>query len=308
MEKYTNQTKVWKNMTVKDLMSEFSKAGFTARALGDSLEVYKKMLEDKKCFKIIAAAGALIPGGMRNIFNEAIKAGLVDAFVVSTGSLIDHDIIESFGIKHIQGEPNADDIELGKKDINRIYDVYLPNKGYLALEDELKKIFPKMPQEEMSPNKFLFELGKHIKDENSMLRLCSEKNIPIFDPSITDSISGFHAWVYSQTHKMKINPQLDIRDFLDKMWQDRKYGLTILGGGVPKHFVAGMMQVTGNSINYAIQITMSRPEYGGVSGAPLREAKSWKKVAADAITADVVIDATVAFPMLVAALIDEKDK
>ena len=68
-----------------------------------------------------------------------------------------------------------------------------------------------------------------------------------------------------------------------------------------------MMQVTGNSINYAIQISMSRPEYGGVSGAPLREAKSWKKVAADAITADVVIDATVAFPMLVAALLDEKE-
>jgi len=161
-----------------------------------------------------------------------------------------------------------------------------------------------MPQEEMSPNKFLFELGKQIKDENSMLKLCSEKNIPIFDPSITDSITGFHAWVYSQTHKMKINPQLDIRDFLDKMWEDRRYGFVILGGGVPKHFVAGMMQVTGNSINYAIQITMSRPEYGGVSGAPLREAKSWKKVAADALTADVVIDATVAFPMLVAALLD----
>ncbi len=304
MEKYTNAAKVWKDMKVSELMKEYSKAGFTARALGDALDVYKKMLEDKKCFKIIAAAGALIPGGMRNIFNEAIKANLVDAFVVSTGSLIDHDIIESFGIKHIQGTANANDIELGKKDINRIYDVYLPNKGYLALEDELKKIFPKMPQEEMSPNKFLFELGKHIKDENSMLRLCSEKNIPMFDPSITDSISGFHAWLYSQTHKMKINPQLDIRDFLDKMWEDRKYGLTILGGGVPKHFVAGMMQVTGNSINYAIQITMSRPEYGGVSGAPLREAKSWKKVAADAITADVVIDATIAFPMLVAALLE----
>ena len=83
----------------------------------------------------------------------------------------------------------------------------------------------------------------------------------------------------------------------------KKYGAIILGGGVPKHFVAGMMQVTGNSLNYAIQITMDRPEHGGVSGAPLREAKSWKKVATDALTTDIICDVTIAFPLLVAALL-----
>jgi deoxyhypusine synthase len=160
-----------------------------------------------------------------------------------------------------------------------------------------------MPQEEMSPTKFLHELGKHIKDEKSILRLCSEMDVPIFDPSITDSITGFHAWIYGQDHKLKINPQLDIRDFLELVWKKKRYGLVILGGGVPKHFVAGMMQVTGNSINYAIQITMSRPEYGGVSGAPLREAKSWRKVAADALIADVMCDSTIAFPLIVASLL-----
>ncbi len=302
-EQATNETKIWKGMSAAEIIHEFGKAGFSARALGNAHDVWKKMLADAECVKILSIAGALIAGGMRNIVYEAIKNKLVDVLVVSTGSILDHDLIESFGIKHVQGDAYANDVELSKKELNRLYDVYLPNTGYLALEDGLAKIFPKMPQEEMSPTKFLFELGKHIQDEKSILKLCSEMNVPIFDPSITDSITGFHAWMYSQQHALKINPQLDIRDFLELVWKKKRYGLIILGGGVPKHFVAGMMQVTGNSINYAIQITMSRPEYGGVSGAPLREAKSWRKVAADALTADVMCDATIAFPLLVASLL-----
>ncbi|GAI31919.1 unnamed protein product, partial [marine sediment metagenome] len=38
--------------------------------------------------------------------------------------------------------------------------------------------------------------------------------------------------------------------------------------------------------------------------APLREAKSWKKVAADALTTDIICDATIAFPLLVASLLE----
>ncbi len=305
-EQPTNETRVWKGMSVADIIQEFAKAGYSARGLGEALQVYRKMQADGECVKILSIAGALIAGGMRNVIYEAVKSKLVDVLVVSTGSILDHDLIEAFGVKHVQGNPFANDVELGKKRVNRLYDVYLPNEGYLRLEKRLAEIFPKMPQEELSPTKFLYELGKHIEDEQSILRLCAEMNVPIFDPSITDSITGFHAWMYSQDHKMKINPQLDIRDFLELVWKKKKYGFIILGGGVPKHFVAGMMQVTGNSINYAIQISMSRPEFGGVSGAPLREAKSWRKVAADAQIADVTCDATIAFPLLVAAMLDSE--
>ncbi|MDI6806977.1 MAG: deoxyhypusine synthase family protein [Candidatus Aenigmarchaeota archaeon] len=302
-KKYPNELKVWKGMEVKDAIQEFSKAGFCARGLGEAHYVWKKMLEDKECVKILSAAGALVPGGMRNVFTTAIKTKLIDVLVLTTGSILDHDLIEAFGVRHEQGEVNVNDVELAKKNINRIYDVYLPNQGYILLEKKLREIFPKLPQEELSPSQFLYELGKNVEDKDSILRVCAEMKVPIFDAGITDSITGFHTWMYSQDHKLKLNPQLDIRDFLELVWKRKRYGLIILGGGLPKHFVAGMMQVTGNSLNYAIQITMSRPEYGGVSGAPLREAKSWKKVAADALTADVVCDATIAFPLLVASLL-----
>lgn len=291
-------------MSVRQLLNEFAKAGFSAKRLGEAVGIYKKMLRDKKCVKILTAAGALIAGGMRNVFVKAINAGLVDVMVLTGGSILTHDLIEAFGIKHSQGDAYASDVKLSKRSINRIYNVFLPNKGYLVLEKKLQRILPRLPQERMSPRKFFHLLGPYIKDKNSLIKAAFKKKIPIFCPSITDSILGFQLWMHGQDHSLKIDSQLDIADFLELVWKKKKYGAVILGGGVPKHFVAGMMQVTGNSLNYAIQITMDRPEHGGVSGAPLREAKSWKKVAADALTTDIICDATIAFPLLVASLLE----
>lgn len=303
MVSYTNRTRIWKGMNVKQMLNEFGKAGFNAKRLGEAVNIYKKMLHDRNCIKILTAAGALIAGGMRNVFVKAINAGLIDVMVLTGGSILTHDLIEAFGIKHQQGDAYANDIKLSKRSINRIYNVFLPNRGYLVLEKKLQKILPNLPQERMSPRKFFHLLGKHVKDKNSLIRAASEKEVPIFCPSITDSILGFQLWMYSQDHNLKIDSQLDIGDFLELVWKKKRYGALILGGGVPKHFVAAMMQVSGNSLNYAIQITMDRPEHGGVSGAPLREAKSWKKVAADALITDVTCDATIAFPLLVASLL-----
>lgn len=291
-------------MNIKQIMNEFGKAGFNAKHLGEAFSIYKKMLHDKNCIKILTAAGALIAGGMRNAFIKAIDANLIDVMVLTGGSILTHDLIEAFGVKHTQGDAYANDIKLSKKNINRIYDVFLPNEGYLTLEKKLQRILPKLPQERMSPSKFLELLGMYIKDKNSLIRAAFKKKIPIFCPTITDSILGFQLWMYGQDHDLKVDSQLDIADFLELVWKKKKYGALILGGGAPKHFVAGMMQVTGNSLNYAIQITMDRPEHGGVSGAPLREAKSWKKIAIDALTTDVICDATIAFPLLVAALLE----
>jgi len=77
-----------------------------------------------------------------------------------------------------------------------------------------------------------------------------------------------------------------------------------LGGGVPKHFVPLMMQVTGKSLKYTIQITMDRPEHGGVSGMQIREAKSWGKIDEKGLICDMRADITLVFPILVANILN----
>jgi len=293
-------------MTVNELVKEFGMAGYNGKRLSEAVEIYEKMIDDKDCVKVLTAAGALVAGGMRNVFVSFIRAGLVDVFIATGGSVLTHDIIEALGVHHVQGSSFVDDVKLAEKNVVRLYDVFLDKSGYTKVEDFLVEVMPKMPQKTMSPKEFFFELGKHIKDENSIIKACHDMNVPIFCPSFTDSMTAFHAWVYSQNHDLKVNPQLDIKDIMEIVWQDKTFGALILGGGVPKHFIAGMMQASGKELDYAIQITLDRPEHGGVSGAPLKEAKSWKKVSAKGLVTDVISDVTLAFPIIVAALLDYK--
>jgi deoxyhypusine synthase len=298
-----NRARVRGDMSAKEFIEEMGGAGYTAKRIHEAVDIYKKMVADPKCVKVLTAAGALIAGGMRNIFVDFIRSGKVDVFI-TTGAILTHDLIESFGVHHVQGSAYADDVELAKKNLVRMYDVYLDKNGYIELEKGVQKILPALPQREMSPRELLGEIGKRLKDKDSVIKACSDMDVPIFSPSITDSMLGFQAWMYSQNHGLKLNPQLDIKDIMDIVWQDKTFGALILGGGVPKHFIAGMMQASGKELDYAIQVTLDRPEHGGVSGAHLQEAKSWKKVSAEGLVCDVICDVTLAFPLIVVGVLD----
>ncbi|MHA1503322.1 MAG: deoxyhypusine synthase family protein, partial [Candidatus Heimdallarchaeota archaeon] len=117
----------------------------------------------------------------------------------------------------------------------------------------------------------------------------------------------FQIWMFSNLHKLKVNPALDQQDLLDFTWKNdddkMKVGALIVGGGVPKHFLALAAQIAGKALDYAVQITMDRPEHGGVSGASVKEGISWGKVNEKAKTANVVSDATIALPLLIASLL-----
>ena len=50
---------------------------------------------------------------------------------------------------------------------------------------------------------------------------------------------------------------------------------------------------------------MDRPEPGGLSGAHLEEAISWKKLKSEGKKITVICDATIAFPLIIAAARDK---
>ena len=54
--------------------------------------------------------------------------------------------------------------------------------------------------------------------------------------------------------------------------------------------------------SYGIQVTMDRPEPGGSSCAELREGISWGKMQQDAKFVNVICDATIALPLVYAAV------
>ncbi|MEM4250761.1 MAG: deoxyhypusine synthase family protein, partial [Candidatus Bathyarchaeia archaeon] len=75
------------------------------------------------------------------------------------------------------------------------------------------------------------------------------------------------------------------------------------GGGLAKHQLLVDSTQRG-VVDGALQITMDRPEAGGLSGAPLEEAISWRKIRGVRNIATLIGDATLLFPLVVAAALE----
>ena len=114
-------------MNVSDLVDEMSKSGVMgAGKIAKAAEIWTKMRKDKDCRIFFGVAGALIPGGQREILLDILENGYVDVFVC-TGAMLTHDLVEALGYHHIKGSAGESDIELHKKGLDRIFDSYMPN-------------------------------------------------------------------------------------------------------------------------------------------------------------------------------------
>ena len=295
--KNVNQFKIDKNDNIVDLIQSFKDTGFNAKRLALACEIYKEMIEDKKCVKFFGLAGALVPAGMQRVIHDFVEEGFID-ILVTTGASLTHDIAETLGYHHLQGEINVKEVnddELHKQDLNRIYDVYLPNKVYEGIEDYVTNL--DIPDENMPVSSFLKFLGDQLPDnENSILKICAKKNVPIFCPAFTDSGLALQLGFHHQN--LNLNHFKDMLKMVDLAWDAKQAGVCIIGGGVPKNFIMQSLQFCPNSAKYAIQITMDRPEQGGLSGATFEEAKSWGKVSQEAKYSTVISDATIALPLI----------
>jgi deoxyhypusine synthase len=114
--------------------------------------------------------------------------------------------------------------------------------------------------------------------------------------------------MHSQTKKLFVDAFADVKEIVDICYESSRSGIVIVGGGAPKNFALQSMLVTPKSFDFAIQLTTDTPENGGLSGATLSEAISWGKISAKARYVTVYGDATITFPMMVAATMDRLEK
>ena len=306
--KKVHHIKTEKAMTCGKLVEQMRESGVMgAGKVAKATEVIENMIKDEKCTVFLGLAGAMVPGGQKQIIIDMLKDGWVDV-LVTTGANLTHDLIEALGYHHYQGTHMISDEELNKKKIDRIYDVFMPDEVYQGLEKFCKKVFAKMPKEEMDIKEFLWLLGKEVPKEDSILRICAEKKIPIFCPALSDSGIGLQVWGYMQEHQIKVSAFADLKQIIDITWTSEKNGVIYIGGGVPKNYVQQALQFAPTSASYAVQITTDRPESGGSSGAELREGISWGKLNKKAKYVNVTCDATIALPLISAAVKERLEK
>ncbi len=302
---HVHQIRIRKEMKVSELIEEMKKCGVMGSGrIARATEIMQEMIEDKNCTVFMGVAGAMVPGGMKNIIIDLLQNNHIDVFV-TTGATLTHDLAEALGYKHVQGTSKVDDRVLFKEGFDRMFDSYMPNEVYQGMEDFFKKIFEEIPAE-MNIRDFLKEVGKRIpKEIPSILRTCYEKNIPLFCPALADSGIGLMIWGHlAKGKKIRIDAMEDMKEMLKIAWDSKKSGVIYIGGGVPKNFIQQAMQFSPKSAEYGVQITTDRPEYGGSSGAELREGISWGKMNSEGKFVEVYCDATIALPLIYSALKD----
>jgi deoxyhypusine synthase len=304
-QKQIEHIKVHGDMTVDELVREFGRCGvFGAGRVAEAVDIFYEMVSRDDTTTYLGLAGALVPGGMRQVITDLIRDHLIDV-LVTTGANMVHDMIEAFGASHYRGTAVVDDTMLYRLQIDRIYDVFLYEKDFSMYDERFIELLEELPSRRMSIREFLYEVGKRIDDPNSILRAAADEGVPVFCPAIADSAIGLDVWRFKQKH----NPDLyvgafaDLNDFIDIVRRAKRNGAIMLGGGVPKNFILqAMIVVKRGGYDYAVQITMDRPEPGGLSGATLEEAKSWGKVRGKARSVQVIGDASIIFPLMVAAV------
>ncbi len=302
--------KIHGTMTVDSLIQQFKNSGsFGAGRLAYACDIYEEMLRDKECTIFLALSGAVVPAGMRTLVADLVRFNLVDV-IVSTGASMVHDAIEALGGGHYKGNWMLDDRELYKYHIFRIYDVLVPEEDYVKLDYKLAEVFSKIADENkgkaLSSREFAWEIGKRLKDKNSILRAAYEKNIPIFMPAVRDSEFGFIHWLHaSQSNReniLNLDAFKEVPEICNLCGKSPRNGMIVIGGGVPRNTIQSATLASKKGLDYAIVLTMDRPETGGLSGSTLTETISWGKVKSQSHNVMVIGDALMVFPIIVASV------
>ncbi|MFO1532467.1 MAG: deoxyhypusine synthase family protein, partial [Thermoplasmatota archaeon] len=286
-------------------------------------DILRRALEDPdRPTVVLATAGTLISTGMRDLFVQMVKAGFIDCWV-STGGCIDDDLYLSLGGPVGIGRPTVDNLLLRDHMIDRLYDSYIDEDflracdGYISyMADDKALAGPRTSRQ------FMHHLGTSIvarKEYNGLaprnegvIAAVAKAEVPMFIPALTDCSMGIglciNHWRHTRAGTKKTffhDPVADNWEITQLKGNSKKSCVIYLGGGVPKNFVNDCEVVCETTEytdreghEYAVNITMDRPEFNGLSGSTLEEAQAWGKVHRNATKATCYADVLLAWPLV----------
>ncbi|KAI5122161.1 hypothetical protein M0805_007060 [Coniferiporia weirii] len=317
-----------KDLSLQDLLGSYERIGFQATSFGRAIHIVDKMrkwrladeplTEDEseeysspevraqtRCQIFLGYTSNLISSGLREVILHLVKHNHVAAIVTTAGG-IEEDFIKCLGKTYL-ADWNLDGADLRKRGMNRIGNLIVPNDNYCKFEDWLTPILDTMLAEQKTtgevwtPSAVIRRLGKEIDNEESVYYWAYKNNIPVFCPALTDGSLGDMIYFHSfRSPGLVIDIVKDIWNLNELSRKSRKAGMIILGGGVCKHQIANAMLIR-NGADYSVYINTGQEFDGSDSGARPDEAVSWGKIRAGAESVKVFADATLVFPMLVAA-------
>ncbi|KAF8313068.1 Deoxyhypusine synthase [Clavulina sp. PMI_390] len=317
-----------KKQDLNSFLESYEKIGFQATSFGRAVQIVNNMrnwrLSDEtptenepdelldpairanvQCKILLGYTSNLISSGLREVIKFLVKNNHVSAIVTTAGG-IEEDFIKCLGQTYL-GDFDLSGADLRKKGMNRIGNLVVPNDNYCKFEDWVTPILDAMLKEQKedgviwSPSSIIRRLGKEINHEDSVYYWAYKNDIPIFCPALTDGSLGDMIYFHSfRNPGLIVDIAQDIRKLNDISMNAKKAGMIILGGGVAKHQIANAMLMR-NGSDFAVYINTGQEFDGSDSGARPDEAVSWGKIRAGSQSVKIYADATLVFPMLVAA-------
>lgn len=291
---------------VESIIRSMSRSGgFESRNLATGINILRTMRDDRRCTRFLSFVAAIVSTGVRGIIRDMLKNNMFQCVITTCGAL-DHDIARTYE-KYFAGEFEIDDNLLHQQKIHRLGNVLIPNENYGPLiEKKMQKWLTDLYKESVTKEFSSFDITKYIGsrlDETSFLYWASKNNIPVIVPGIVDGAVGSQIWLFYQNHKdFKLNLLSDQSKLSDIIYEAKKTGAFMLGGGISKHHTLWWNQFRGG-LDYAVYVTSAAEWDGSLSGAQVAEAISWGKVRTMAKQVTIHGEVTTLLPFIYAGMV-----
>ena len=317
--------------SVDSLVRAMGETAFGGRRLGEAADVLEAMVRDPDCFVVVTISGAMTIAKQGVLLCEMIERGWVNA-VVTTGALMTHGLTEGTGRLHFKHRPDMSDEELYSKGYNRVYDTIELERSLDDIETMLHEILQAHPDDEvLSSHAITRAIGSHLKanvPERAILTSAVNHDVPIYVPAFTDSELGLDFAIHNRLRDrdgrppIRFDPFLDLDDFTERIRRQKSLGIFTIGGGVPRNWaqqVGPYLDILQLRLGideeiqryrYAVRICPEPEHWGGLSGCSYSEGVSWGKFVPPSEGgrfAEVFADATIAWPLLVRAVMERTD-
>ena len=275
----------------RPLVDAMGRMAFQARNLNRAARIYDQMLKDPDCGVILTLAGSLVSAGLKHVILALVRHNMVDAIVSTGANIVDQDFFEALGYRHYQGSPALEDNGLRELGIDRIYDTLIDEDELRVCDLTIRALADSLEPRPHTSREFIQAMGRHLQEhdlgEDSIVRACFEKGVPIFCPAFSDCSAGFGLVLHQVARPGRCLTLDSAGDFLELTRVKlacKDTGLLMIGGGVPKNFAqdivvaAELLGFEAPMHKYAIQLTVADERDGALSGSTLKEASSWGKV------------------------------
>jgi deoxyhypusine synthase len=192
------------------------------------------------------------------------------------------------------------------------------------------------------------QVGRRLVEEGrmpSVLGIAFQRGVPVYVPALTDSelgldvaahfLAGRPAAAQGEAHGAPdpealfaaapppLNPFLDLFDYTRRIHRAKRLGIFTVGGGVPRNWAQQVgpfndllnmrlgLKLPVPRFQYAVRLCPEPAHWGGLSGCTYAEGVSWGKFLSPAEGgrfAEVHSDATIAWPLLLAAVLERRNK